>query len=1370
MTSFFWTVKAQQQSNAHSYPITGKYRIENQDLSDVFESNFYEIAQDDHGVMYVGTEEQGILINEGNKWVQFQLLSSTSALNIKNDLLYFGTNNNFGLIRVVGNNQMPKTGDLLMQSSKKEKVFNQFWRSTQETTFLLELLPKKNQPIGRIQQIFSSSDGAIFITSTHIIQYSKGKGTVEVLVQNSKGVAATSVDNRIFIWEADQGIFEIGKNKSEVLIKSEDLSHLSIQRIHALDPGKLLISTKNNGLILLENNRLHSFSTPYNRYYQKEEVTNMKLLNDGSVAIGTKSKGVFIIKQQGEILEIFDKSYGLIGNEVNNLFVDNSGWLWVSTTSGISKIEYPSPISYFDEANNLKGSVYALAEHKQNIYVATSEGLFFMPLKIYKSSLRVNSKPPKRIFQKTNNISGPCWSLCNVDETLLVASSEGTFQEYENGFKKISTDSTYSLYRSRSNPSRVYAGLNNGLVFFQKNNDSWKKQERIPSVYGKINRIVEDQAQRLWLGTDNGCWKISLSNPQQNPPKHFSKLQNQKLTTGEIEFYYFGKLNPLLVDGKPVFQNGGWWFYNAQKDSIFKEENHDYTPNFFKKLNSPFSSFSNSGVNYFSSFGKLNNRDPVFLRSANPTAIITNQDLDTLVTKDGRPEWSKEIRREGGFDIAYYTSDSLLFYYSSNRLFIHNGHPKGKDLFSPYRIYIKDIRNGKSRHEYIPMIDSSFSSVYLPESHSFQSVFPYTNNAFRFEFVSIGSPISKSNSYIYTLLKKGESANYRTGGTDNFCLLNNLQEGDYLFKVMASYNYGLLNYYSDEVTFEFTIKPPWYRTFWAYAVYVVLTLLFLNKIYKYLISRELEKVEASRLKDLDMLKTKLYTNLTHEFRTPLTVILGMADQIKEKPDAWLSKGLHLIQRNGKQLLHLVNQLLDLSKLESGAMEVNVIQGDIIPFLKYILESFHSLAESKDIKLHFLSDIESLQMDYDPEKMISIISNLISNAIKFTPEGEDVYLQISISLSSRKTSDKKILFLKVKDTGIGIAEEKLPHIFDRFYQIDETHKRSGSGIGLAIIQELTHLMDGKIDVKSNLGKGTEFIIELPIRNHGQLEEDSSHKKLQKDLNENLIIEGSKVVLDSAISSGENLDKPIALIVEDNQDVVTYLHSCLVNKYHIEIAYDGVEGIEKAVEVLPDIIICDVMMPYKDGFEVCAHLKNDNRTSHIPIILLTAKADLASKIEGLEKGADAYLAKPFNKEELVVRIDQLIALRQKLKKRYEGFNYLSLPMDKSFSHEDAFITKLIKVIDDHLSESDFRLPHFYRALGLSKAQFFRKVKSLTGQSPSLFIRAHRLHRGRELLHSTDLTISEIAYDVGFKEVSTFSRYFKETFGTTPSETRK
>jgi CheY-like chemotaxis protein/nitrogen-specific signal transduction histidine kinase len=514
--------------------------------------------------------------------------------------------------------------------------------------------------------------------------------------------------------------------------------------------------------------------------------------------------------------------------------------------------------------------------------------------------------------------------------------------------------------------------------------------------------------------------------------------------------------------------------------------------------------------------------------------------------------------------------------------------------------------------------------------------------------------------------------------------------------------------------------------------------------------------KTEQLRELDRFKSRFYTNITHEFRTPLTVIGGVSQQIQNH-----DKEKGLILRNCNRLLDTVNQLLDLSRLENKSHKVELVHGNIINFMEYMTESFLSLANQKNIHLAFFSTTEGLMMDYDETKMQQILQNLISNAIKFTPQFGVV------KVFAEKTKKGSIDYLKVviKDTGHGIAAEHLNHIYDRFYQADssDTRHAEGSGIGLALVKELVTLLRGTIEVKSKLNKGTEFSILIPIINHpGTLKKASARE----------YVEAMEPDVDGAdtLAQPENNDLPIVLIIEDNADVREYMISCIHTYYRTYSASDGKEGLQKALEIIPDVVISDVMMPEMDGFTVCRELKNSPPTSHIPIILITAKATQEDKVTGLEHGADAYLTKPFDKEELLARLKNMVGLSKRLKDALSSHDGPPIAYNVRQKIELSFLEKVNAIIVGNLQNAFFGTTKLCREIAMSRTQLHRKLKALTGHSTASYIRKTRLRRARQMIETTDMAIGQISTEVGFKDFSHFTRSFTKEYGQSPSETRK
>ncbi|MGB5289541.1 MAG: ATP-binding protein, partial [Ignavibacteriaceae bacterium] len=546
---------------------------------------------------------------------------------------------------------------------------------------------------------------------------------------------------------------------------------------------------------------------------------------------------------------------------------------------------------------------------------------------------------------------------------------------------------------------------------------------------------------------------------------------------------------------------------------------------------------------------------------------------------------------------------------------------------------------------------------------------------------------------------------------------------------------------------------------------------------------ELEHEHTEKLGEIDQLKSRFFANISHEFRTPLTLILGPVKQIMDKiKDTNIKEELKLVHRNANRLNGMVNQLLDLSKLEAGRMTLRTIKINIIPFLKGLVFSFASLAERKKITLKFNSDLEEILVYVDKDKVEKIIYNILSNAFKFTSEGGEIF--VSVSKPTPKSPPGRgikgvgdliqFVELKITDTGIGIPEERIEKIFDRFYQVDSSHTREheGTGLGLALTKELIELHKGEISVESAEGKGTTLLIRLPLgKDHLKpeeiIEEKVEEKKDIRTIDEVEFIEEINAKEKFDIETFTETGKPLLLIVEDNFDVRNYIKGYLEENYKIIEAVNGNDGFHKSLQSSPDLIVSDVMMPEMDGFELCEKLKTDERTSHIPIILLTAKASGQDKIGGLEMGADDYLMKPFDAEELQVRIKNLIEQRKKLREHFKKEGLVDLDNKNITSTDKKFLKKILEIINGHISDSGFSIDKLADEIGLSRSQLHRKLVSLIGESPGDLTRRIRLSKAAKLITEKFGNISEIALEIGFSNPANFAQSFRHQFGVSPSE---
>jgi len=677
----------------------------------------------------------------------------------------------------------------------------------------------------------------------------------------------------------------------------------------------------------------------------------------------------------------------------------------------------------------------------------------------------------------------------------------------------------------------------------------------------------------------------------------------------------------------------------------------------------------------------------------------------------------------------------------------------------------------------------------------------HNQNDFSFEFAALDYSQPLKNKYLFKL--EGYQNDWiETDANNRIANYTNLDPGSYTFRVKGSNNDGIWNEAGTSVAI--LIHKPWWYTTVALLVYIVVLLGAIVGFIRWrlwriekeklvlehqveertqqieeqkeeiLSQRDLLEHQNQQIIELDELKNRFFTNISHEFRTPLSLIQSPVEELLDDPrrNEKERRKLNMVQRHARRLLNLVNQLLDISKIDGSNMKLELVEADVMKHLSAVAGSFSSLAETKSIGYHLNFSKEELKTWFDLDKIEKIAINLLSNAFKYTPEGGEII----INASYKKVNDPVVplvLDFSVTDTGTGIPEDSLNKVFDRFYQVESSLRRDvgGTGIGLSLSRDLAVLMHGNISVKSELCKGSTFFVELPL---GKSHLNESEFILSKDLPDSgTFVPEVYEQMDAVFSHQENLlnnEKPVILIVEDNRDIRMELIDNFNLEYTLLEAVDGIAGYKKATEMIPDLILTDLMMPRMDGIMLCNKLRKDERTSHIPIIMLTAKVTLENKITGFQTGADDYIPKPFNMAELKARVANLIEQRKRLRERYSQEITLE-PGDISVTPlDEQFLKKAIVIVEKHLSDENFDLPGFSEEMNMSRSTLFRKLHALTDQSPTEFIRTIRLKRAASLLKQNFGNVTQVSMEVGFNNLPYFNRSFKKHFGVTPSVYQK
>lgn len=929
-----------------------------------------------------------------------------------------------------------------------------------------------------------------------------------------------------------------------------------------------------------------------------------------------------------------------------------------------------------------------------------------------------------------------------------------------------------------------WSGGNNGVFAFNSKTDSFKEFSNASNI-GLKNSGISDILEAngvIWFKINKGIAKYveqqnnfeifdNLKGNNSNPLNKLYKNDNNlwfSTRTGVAKFDTYSNKATYFDIGEPsaISINNNILWVNIQKKGLFSYDISSGSPKLIDSYEEDFSMLSTlslyspvRAIN-FDHFNRLwlsgtsgiyvyDYKNRKIIRHINKSNILNLDALYDLL-KDERgnfwvkqfntpaicidaysfeiiektPSWmylpTKVGRSEFNSGPTYQDKFKQIFINGTNGYIVY--HPDKLEIDkTPPRVVLTDIDiNGASK--YSNFIGSQ--DLEIPE-------LKHDENSILLNIKSISHDNSPLKKFAYRL--KGVSDEWKY--TNSLEPLNyiGLKPNTYALEVKSTNNGQL---WSPVVTLTtFDILPPWWKTTLAYIIYLILFTTIIYAFYKIQLNKKLAVSEANQLKQIDDFKNKFYQNITHEFRTPLTVIIGMVESLE-------SKASKMVKRNAQQLLSLVNELLEIGKIESNSTNLELSTKDIVVFTKYCMESLESLVKNKEINLRFNSNPNSILIDFDIDKMQLVLNNLLSNAIKFTPKNG--LIEVSVKAL------EQVIEIKVKDSGRGVSEDNLEKIFDRYFQEKNNKSVNGTGLGLALSRELVKLMNGTIKATNNKDRGACFTVTLPIKSNDIKFEDHQPKIVNYDI-------------DTTIGNEED----IILVIEDNQDVLTYISSLLEPFYKVYTAPNGKLGFEKAVELIPDLIISDVMMPIMDGYQACHLIKSDFRTDHIPVIMLTAKVDHDSKISGLKIGADVYLGKPFNSEELLTHINNLISTRENLKKKYsEGNDHIV----QAHKISNEFLDKITKTLLNNLSDDTFGINEICKELGVSRTQLHRKLKALTGLSTSIFIREARLNEGYKLIKNSELSISEIAYSIGFSDPNYFTKLFTEKFQVPPSKIDK
>ncbi|SEO37546.1 Signal transduction histidine kinase [Mucilaginibacter gossypiicola] len=1048
--------------------------------------------------------------------------------------------------------------------------------------------------------------------------------------------------------------------------------------------------------------------------------------------------------------------FSVSSKSIRCIYNDSEGIYWLGTyQGGVDK--YDKNLTLFNSKQNNPYDpaglsapfVSSFAENKEgDLFVGTDGG----GLNLFHTKSGLFSHIAIKAKAKSNSAGLPIltmmldrreqlWIGTFQDGLFIYNTQTGNYQQLTAGtdINHINHNEIFSIKESRD--GKIWIGTNGGGVnvfdpktgtFFKYTSAQANGGERKLPVNGYIRAIEEDREGNIWIGTYGSG--IAVLTPATQKFRVYNNL-----TTGMAIDRAFS----LLED-----QNGNMWIGTAG-DGLFC----------FNQKTKKVVSYSAPEELPDGVVHKLLEDNSGNIWLSTDKGICT---FNTTLKKFTHYSACNGLQNNAFIDgSGIRTTKGLLFF----------GGDKGFNYIDPQQ---EVQRNNNVPPVFFTSLKVNNSTVLsgnkspLKEDISVakQIDLDYKQN-FSISYSAINFTIPQRNQYAYILKPFNKNWNYVGSATTAY--YTNLDPGEYTFMVRACNNDGVWNNVGTQI--RIVIHPPIWMTWYAYLLYAITALaalLFIRhrgiKKLKGKLALEHERREAERLHELDLLKIKFITNLSHEFRTPISLIMAPADKLlATHKDEQTTGQLAVIRRNARRLLNLVNQLLDFRKLEEQELKLNLGEGEINSFISDVVDSFHDLSESKNITLDFKAPEDKLFVRFDHDKVERILFNLLSNAFKFTLPGGTVSVHITQHPISQ--TDKTMLEFKISDTGIGIDPHRKHLIFKRFYQAENTdieNIKPGSGIGLSITKEFVEMHGGSITVESKLGNGSDFSVLLPLEVFA-----AKPVEIELPVNTDVKEKDQRIKRNNAQAL---TDRPVLLIVEDNDEFRYYIKDNLLAQYKVVEAANGTEGWDKALSCHPDLIISDVTMPFMNGITLSRKIKADKRTSHIPFIMLTACTGEEEQLRGLESGANDYLTKPFNFDILNIKIKNLLQLNTQLKNTYKKQLTVVHPDIEVESSGEKFLNRVINYIDGNLNNPKFSVVDLSEHLSMSRGALYTKIFDLTGLPPVEFIRSYKLDRAAILLLKSDLTVTQIAYEAGFATPHYFSRSFKEKFNMLPSDYRK
>ncbi len=1172
---------------------------------------------------------------------------------------------------------------------------------------------------------------------------------------NCRVYAIALIENKLFIG-TENGLSIISNNRIMNTspyftgVNTKSTLNPEVRKLFLDSKGNIWTGSNSNGLLMLDKN---TYKVKKRFFFDTKHSNWIKDINEdnkGHILISTHN-GLKIYNYKTDSitsLNTVKSNSGKISHlTIDPIFIDKAGTIWIGTYSG--------GVSFWHSQTNRFLYVNPKAAiHEEGVVVpmlASNDKVWFgcegIGLSSYSFKTNEISYFPTKYVKANDSGRDIVTSIFAHENTLFVGSYGGELHTFD--IQNQRYKSTFRLAENAAVNSIIFSKIFNSILLGTSSTIGLKKldtngisdfvletDDNRTSNIGTISSLLETD-KSLWIGTrDNGVYHYKNKDVRRFGLNN-SNIAGQKITTMYVDRFkniYIGTFEgglSILRPNQTKFQNVD--MQNGLTDNTICAITEDR-------------------------YGKI--------------WITTKKGLTELSIAG---EVIRTFDQTNGIQIEEFSPNAIAV---SNEGTIYAGGSNGFISFNPDKLF-KNNYITPVLIQSVTVNNEKIGSVY---QNNEEIKLSYNENNITIECCALNYINPENNQYAYKIEGINDDWNY--SGTNRFITYANLSPGNYIFRVKCANNDGIWN--EQGTTLQITIKQPFWNTIWAWIFYIIIGAISVYYIIHYLsIRQNLAHEILIHKKDEELHRTKVnfFTNFSHELRTPLTLILGpLEDMIQENITEKLNRSsLVQIYKNAQRILLLVNNLMDISKKESGSMKLSVSKGNMSSFAEEILVSFKLICEKRNIKLMFESVEEYNECYFDHYLFEKVFLNLYSNAVKFTPDGGTIKVSVSFinkdyiseltlvsNLKSLHTDCNKYVCCIIEDNGNGIPQNELNQVFEPFHQVfgNSSTKRIGTGIGLSLSKGIVELHHGALWAESENAKGSKFTVLLP--------EGKAHfGEIDMALTPNNSTELSQhLIIEDAADKNENIaiktDSTI-LIVEDNKELRHYISKLLSPTYKVIEAENGKEGVLMSISHMPNLIISDIMMPITDGLTMCNQIKNDLRTSHIPVILLSARSSVLHMKEGLEIGADDYIIKPFSSSMLILKVNNILRSRENLKNLYGKRLSLENMGIEVVSGDDKFLQKLSEVIENHISDPDLNINNFCDKIGMSKSNLYRKIKAVTNLSASEYVKSVRLNMAAKMIIETDMQISDIALQVGFKSLIHFSTIFKKAYGVPPSKYR-